>query len=275
MRDVMGLWLVLLALALALPAQAAGQAADRGKLRAFLDITGFDVALESMGLSAADAPAMLGKQADDFGADWRDVADEVFAAEIVHGLALDILERALPEDLLTHAAGFYASDLGQRLVAVENAAHMAGEDAGVQAEGPALWAAATPGRRALLQRLMAAAGDMDASIRSIREVQVRFLMAASGAGVLEHDLDEGTLRAILGEGDAQLEVDLRRSGLENAARTYKSIPDSDLAAYAEALEAARMQQVYELMNAIQFEIMANRFEALALRMADMGPGQAL
>ena len=36
-----------------------------------------------------------------------------------------------------------------------------------------------------------------------------------------------------------------------------------------------MQRVYELMNAIQYEIMANRFEVLAARMAEMHPGQEL
>jgi len=36
-----------------------------------------------------------------------------------------------------------------------------------------------------------------------------------------------------------------------------------------------MQGVYVLMNAVQYEIMANRFEVLAVRMADLQPGQDL
>ena len=34
-----------------------------------------------------------------------------------------------------------------------------------------------------------------------------------------------------------------------------------------------MQRVYELLNAVQYEITANRFEALAYRMSDVEPGQ--
>jgi hypothetical protein len=34
-----------------------------------------------------------------------------------------------------------------------------------------------------------------------------------------------------------------------------------------------MQEVYELLNAVQNEITANRFEVLAYRMAEMHPGQ--
>jgi hypothetical protein len=34
-----------------------------------------------------------------------------------------------------------------------------------------------------------------------------------------------------------------------------------------------MQQVYTLMNAVQYEIMANRFEAVAARLAAMQPSQ--
>ncbi|MBZ8119179.1 DUF2059 domain-containing protein [Roseovarius sp. LXJ103] len=260
-----------LVLALALPAAAA----DRGKLKAFLDITGFDVALESMGLSAADAPAMLGMDAGDFGGQWRDVVDEVFAAERVKGLALDVLENTLSDELLGHAAGFYASDLGQRLVEVENVAHMRDDTAVIEADGAVAWEVASRERQAILNRLMQAVGGTESSIRAIREVQVRFLMAASAAGVVEYDLDEATLRAILAEGDAELDADLVQMGQHTAALTYAVISDADLETYAGALEAAEMQQVYELMNAIQFEIMANRFEALALRMAMIEPGQPL
>ena len=43
------------------------QAADPQEVEAFLEVTGFDVALESIRLSADAAPQMLGLQAQDFG----------------------------------------------------------------------------------------------------------------------------------------------------------------------------------------------------------------
>ena len=41
-------------------------AADREKIKAFMEVTGFDVSLESMRVSASDAPAMLGLDSADF-----------------------------------------------------------------------------------------------------------------------------------------------------------------------------------------------------------------
>ena len=53
-------------------------AADRDKVEAFLTVTGFDVALESIKLSAEDAPRMLGLQAEDFGAAWTLMSNSSF-----------------------------------------------------------------------------------------------------------------------------------------------------------------------------------------------------
>ena len=50
---------LLVLLVLALPARAA----DEARLEAFLEVTGFDVALESIRLSADSAPQMLGMEA--------------------------------------------------------------------------------------------------------------------------------------------------------------------------------------------------------------------
>ena len=57
------------------------RSADRDQLEAFLEVTGFDVALESIRLSADSAPAMLGIEADDFGSEWQRLVREVFARE--------------------------------------------------------------------------------------------------------------------------------------------------------------------------------------------------
>jgi hypothetical protein len=66
---------------------------------------------------------------------------------------------------------------------------------------------------------------------------------------------------------------LQLSALAGAAYTYQDFSDSDVDAYVEALEQPLMQEVYELLNAIQYEIMAMKFEILAARMADLHPAQ--
>ena len=52
-------------------------------------------------------------------------------------------------------------------------------------------------------------------------------------------------------------------------------PIEDLRAYVAALEHPIMARVYELMNAVQYEILANRFEVLAARMRGLTPAQEL
>ena len=254
------------------------QAADRDRLEAFLTVTGFDVALDSIALTAGDAPAMLGMQPNDFGSDWSDRAAEVFDPALMEDMALSILEKALSDDLLTHAAAFYASDLGQRLVEAENASHMVEDDAAKQREGTeiiARWQEAGDPRLDILRDLNKAIDSADTAVRAVQEIQVRFLMAASHSGVLERKLDEAALRAALAENTPQLRRSLQQSGLAAAAYTYQSFDEDDLRGYLAALEHPDMQKVYELMNGVQFEIMANRFEALAADMAELHPGQEL
>lgn len=272
---LMMLWLtVLLVVMLAGPLRAA----DRDRLEAFLEVTGFGVALDSLALSAADAPRMLGMEASDFGNDWERVANEVFDTAEMRKTALDILSQTLSDDDLTHAAGFYASDLGQRLVEVENTSHMVEDDSGKRETGEDMvteMMRAGDTRLQVIKEMNAAIDQSGNAVRAVQEVQVRFLMAASNAGVLERAIDEDSLRAVLKQSENELRIQLKAGALANAAYTYADISTKDLKAYRDALEHPRMQRVYELMNAVQFEIMAGRYERLAARMADLHPGQEL
>ncbi|WP_288940213.1 DUF2059 domain-containing protein [uncultured Roseovarius sp.] len=269
--------LILAILALTVATLPAG-AADRDRLQAFLEVTGFGVALDSIALSATDAPQMLGMQASDFGTEWRHAAEDVFDTDGMRETALSILEQTLSDELLTHAAAFYASPLGQRLVEVENASHMTEDDSAKAARGEALIGEMVElgdQRIDVLRGLTTAVNGDDVAVRAVQEVQVRFLMAASYAGVLENELDEGALRALMRANESDLRVSLSKSALSGAAYTYRDISNDDLVAYLEALKEPQMQRVYELMNAVQYEIMASRFEVLAARMATLNRGQDL
>lgn len=256
----------------------AATAADRAKLQEFLEVTGFDVALESIRLSAGSAPDMLGLQAEDFGTEWTRLTKDVFKTDLMHDLALDILEQTLEDDMLTHAADFYASDLGQRLVVAENASHMKEDDTLKQESGEAIVAGLerldSP-RLDYLKRMNAASDSAGVSVRAIQEIQVRFLMAAAGAGVIELQLEEPDLRELLSSDEDVLKEEISKSALTGAAYTYQSFSDDEVLAYAEALEHPKMRRVYDLMNAVQYEIMANRFEALARAMQSLQPSQEL
>ena len=256
----------------------AANAADLDRLEAFLEVTGFDVALESIRLSADSAPQMLGMQVEDFGSEWSRLVREVFATDIMHDMALEILGNTLSDAQLTHAADFYASDLGKRLVEVENKSHMIEED-GLKSEigteiVDGLVRIGSP-RVALLNRLNSASNAEDTSIRAIQEVQIRFLLAAAAAGVIELRMEEPDLREAMRNQQDELRTSIRANALATSAYTYQAFSDDEVAAYADALEEPIMQEVYALMNAVQFEIMANRFEAVADRLADMQPSQDL
>ena len=256
---------------------SAARAADRDNVAAFLHVTGFDVALDSIALSATSAPQMLGLEEGDFGAQWTVLAEDVFDTALMRDRALDILEATLEDDLLAHAAEFYASDLGQRLVDVENASHMADDDEKDEI-GRALLAAfedAEDPRIDLFKRMGEAIDPDNIGPAAMTEIQVRFLLAAAYAGVIHLRTDEDGLRAMLTENAADMADALSQSALANSAYTYRDFTIEELTEYTEALEHPDMMTVYELMNAVHFEVMSNRFEALALRMGELQPVQEL
>ncbi|UWQ81030.1 DUF2059 domain-containing protein [Leisingera sp. S132] len=251
-------------------------AADRARVEAFLEVTGFDVALDSIALSASTAPDMLGVDAGAFGSQWTEMSEDVFDTEKMRGLALDILENTLDDAALDHAAAFYASDLGKRLVRAENSSHLIEDDEVKQLAGNRIISdlvKAGSKRVAMYQRMGSAIDAAGTGVKALQQIQFRFLMAAAAAGVIDLELDADELRALMKEQEGELRLSLQASSLAASAYTYQEFSDAEVQAYVEALEEEPMQRVYELLNAVQYEITANRFEELAHRMAELTPGQ--
>ncbi|NVK16396.1 MAG: DUF2059 domain-containing protein [Rhodobacteraceae bacterium] len=251
-------------------------AADRTQVEAFLKITGFDVALDSIALSASTAPDMLGVDAGAFGSQWTEMSEDVFDTDKMRGLALDILENTLDDAALDHAAAFYASDLGKRLVRAENSSHLIEDDEVKQLAGNRIISdlvKAGSKRVAMYQRMGSAIDAAGTGVKALQQIQFRFLMAAAAAGVIDLELDADELRALMKEQEGELRLSLQASSLAASAYTYQEFSDAEVQAYVEALEEEPMQRVYELLNAVQYEITANRFEELAHRMAELTPGQ--
>ncbi|MGR3759467.1 DUF2059 domain-containing protein [Roseobacteraceae bacterium NS-SX3] len=266
-------------LALAFAAVLAGlpaQAADRARIEAFLEVTGFDVALDSIALSAGSAPELLGIDAGAFGSEWTRLSQEVFDTGQMRGQAIGILEETLEDQALNHAVDFYASDLGQRLVKAENASHLVEDDETKQAAGERLISDMVQGgspRLELLKRMGQAIDAGETGLKALQLIQFRFLMAASAAGVIELQLDADGLRALMKEQEPNMRVAIRMANMASSAYTYQEFSDAEIEAYVAALEHPQMQTVYELLNAVQYEITANRFEELAYRMKDLERGQ--
>ncbi|MGB1234865.1 MAG: DUF2059 domain-containing protein [Planktomarina sp.] len=264
-------------LALAVLVQPVAAEADREKIKAFMEITGFDEALKSLRVNARNAPAMLGLDSDDFGLSWTLLADDLFEPDQLLEDGLDILETTLDEADLDHAAAFYASELGQRLVEAENESHFA-DDAMKNEKGMELAVGLMEQgseQPQLFIEMGEAVGSIDHSIAAYREVQVRFILTAQAAGLVPDGLSEQDLRAILSQDDADTKASIQENTIPNAAYTYQGFSDADMQAYLAALSTPQMQRVYELMNAIQYTIMADRYEQMAIRMAELHPSQDL
>lgn len=252
-------------------------ASDETEIRSFLKITGFDVAIESIQLGAMAGPALTGEDPDVFGRQWQELAEEVFEPQSMLDDAIEMLSAVLPQDVLDHGMAFYESPLGQRLVEVENQSHMT-EDEVKYAEGADIVADLVKSGDLRVQVYKAmgdAIGSTDIAIRSLIEIQVRYLLAAMAAGASELELDENDLRGIL-----QSQTDVMRNGIEENslvanAYAYRDVSEADLIDYLSALQDPKMGQVYEILNAVQFEIMANRYETLASRLGELSPEQEL
>jgi hypothetical protein len=179
--------------------------------------------------------------------------------------------------LVNAGADFYASDVGQRLVAAENQGHMTPSEQKF-GEGTALveaMIAASDPRIELFRALTDAVGSQEVSQRAVVEIQVRFLLAAASAGALPQGPDEAELRAIL---TAQAKASAAQTeffGLVSNAYTYRDISTADLEAYLEALRTPDMRQVYEILNATQFQVMIERYEKLGARLSELAPQQDL
>jgi hypothetical protein len=266
--------IVLTVAALMMPG-AAARAGEREDIERFLEITGFDAALDSISFSAESAPDMLGLDPGAFGADWRRLSGQVFDREVMRAMALEILTATLDRDMLDHAVGFYATDLGQRLVKAENASHLDEDDEARQYKGRVLAddlkSSGETARLETYHRMLDAIDASSNGIRAWQEIQVRFLLTAGAAGVIELKVDEQGLRNLLAGQEDELKEAMRVSGLAAAAWTYRGFSTEELDVYVQALTDPLMQKVYELLNAVQYEITANRFEVLAVRMAKLHP----
>lgn len=260
-----------------LAALTGAQAAEEQDIRDFLKVTGFDVAIASIQQGAMAGPALTGEDPDVFGRQWVRLAEEVFDPEEMIAEAVAMIAAVMPDDLLDHGVEFYGSPLGQRLVEVENESHMA-DDAEKYAEGERLTGELLDQnsiRVDLFREMGRAIGSTETAIKSIVEIQVRYLMAAMAAGVSDFEISEEDLRLMLMEQAGEMRKNIEVNSLVANAYAYRDLSDEDLIDYLAALQEPKMMQVYEILNAVQYQIMAERYETLASRLVDLRPEQEL
>jgi hypothetical protein len=247
--------------------------ADPAKLKAFVEVTGYNVIISSLQQGAMAGPGMVGNVEDAFGKQYEALAKEVFDPEVMNARALEMLGATLTEELVDYGADFYASELGQRLVVVENQSHMA-DDQERMAEGGRLMQELTaedPERLQVLNDLATSVGSTDISITALVEMQVRFTLAAMAAGAIPNSLSEQELRLRSTEAMEALRPQIEVMGVVGNTYTYRALPTDDLAEYVRVLKTPEMQQIYEALNAIQYQIMIEKYQELGARMGELQP----
>ncbi|MDE9449084.1 DUF2059 domain-containing protein [Aliiroseovarius sp. Z3] len=260
-----------------LGAASAANAAEEQDIRDFLKVTGFDVAIASIQQGAMAGPALTGEDPDVFGRQWVRLAEEVFDPDEMITEAVEMLSAVMPDELLDHGAAFYSSPLGQRLVEVENESHMA-DDTEKYEEGERLTGELLEQnsiRIDLFREMGVAIGSTETAVKSIVEIQVRYLMAAVAAGVSDFDVSEEDLRLMLMEQAGEMRKNIEVNSVVANAYAYRALSDEELIDYLAALQNPKMGQVYEILNAVQYQIMAERYETLASRLVDLRPEQEL
>ena len=251
---------------------------DQIGIEGFLYATGFDVALDSIAHSAENAPAMIGIDARSFGQSWETLAGEVFDSAGIRDMAVRMLRETLSLEALEHAESFYASDLGGKLVRAENASHDI-EDGDVMLEAGSRIIAKMVQERdpkiEVFRRMTQAVSNSEDTLRAVQTVQLRFLTAASDAGIINLQMDPETLAEAMREQEPFLRISISEGALASSAYTYQGFSFEELNDYVEALEHPLMQEAYSLLNSIQYEIQANRYEALAHRLTELTPNADL
>lgn len=255
--------------------RGAAQAASDDEITAFLTATGFDKAIEGLQVSAGSGMAGLGSET--FGVQYTLLANEVFDPEEMTERARQMIGAVMPDDVMAASTAFYSSPAGRRIVAVENIAQLT-DDADTDPEGEAILAglrAARDPRVEVLGAINRAAAPIDVTLRALTEIQLRYILAASDAGVIDQQFEPEVLREILFEQIKELTPVIEEGALVNSAYTYRDISDDDLALYLDALEGPSMRQAYEVMNAILYQIMVERYEVLGLRLTELQPSEEL
>ena len=154
-----------------------------------------------------------------------------FSSDIMRELAADILSETLTEDLLDHASNFYASDLGALLVEVKNKSQTTDDDDLKSESGDAIVNGLIRIGSTLievLKRINAASDSSGSSLRVIQEVQVRFLVAAAVAGVIELQLEELDLRESLATKESELRLLMQASALAGSAYTDQAFSGAEV-----------------------------------------------
>lgn len=254
-------------------------AASEEKVNEFLNVTGFDVAIDSLPSSADNAPTMLGLEKSDFGPGFEAGAQRAFDLSVMRPKAVEMILENLSDEEIEHAIAFYSSELGRRLVVSENASHVEDDVSARQGRGGMILAQMGPEEQEervdVLKVLAEASVTMEESLTNQAGAQFRFLVAADYEDLYTLALPEGMMYNLLLATMLEMKNDILMDAVVSSAATYEDFSNEELATYTAALQEEDMQSVYEVMDNVYFELLGDGFEKLAREMAQLGVSEEL
>lgn len=254
-------------------------AASEEKVAEFLTVTGFDVAIDGLPSSADNAPKILGLEKSDFGPGFDAAAERAFDLSVMRPKAVQMISENLTDEELDHAIAFYSTELGQRLVATENASHLDDDVSARQERGGLILAELEPEaqeeRVDVLKVLAEASVTMEDSLKGQVGAQFRFLVAADYEDLYTLALPESMMYNLLLSTMLGMEGEILMDAVVSSAATYEDFSNEELATYTAALQKEDMQSVYEVMDNVYFELLGDGFEKLAREMAQLGVSEEL
>lgn len=218
------------------PAAPEEQGAVIADLIAALQLDGVIAAMRSEGIDYGES-----LEADLFpgrgGAGWRRAVDAIYGLDAMRTRLIPALERELarmPPAMLAEARGFFRSDLGQRIVALENSARLAQLDEDIKAESQRAAEALAvddPERFALLRRFIAANDLVEANVVGALNANAAFYFGLNAAGAFADPLSEAEVLSDVAAQEEGIRAETADWIDAYLALAYQPLSDADLRRY--------------------------------------------
>ena len=194
---------------------------------------------------------------------FKQVIKETFqASRLVPGIR-DHAARELSDAEITFVTDFYASEFGQKIVALETASNDPQTQAAIHANvaGILQQMEQDTERKALIEAMLEALSALEQTEAMVRSMTYSMLAGMVGAGQIPQALSDEQLEAITDQQMAASRPQILNAVLATTYTSYQALSIADLRAYLAFLSDARAKQAYRVL----YEAMSAAFAEEATR----------
>ncbi|RED17887.1 DUF2059 domain-containing protein [Pontivivens insulae] len=228
-----------------------------GLSREMLLLNGFDTMTQDMARDLRSPSEDTERGDPAMARAWARIGPNFFDPDEMFDAAAQRLAEAATVEELEQLKTFFATELGQKVTALEEASQapeMADVDT-IAAGMRLLELQDDPERLAALERLSAAFGSDEAAAAVSLNVQFAFVSALASRN--PNALPEADLLALIMGGHDELVAEIRAEAVPRHAFVYQDLTIEEIEAYAELLETPAGQKMYAAVNsALEGEMVA-------------------